>query len=140
MGMTLAKISAFWPTGDVKSAIMMLASMTSSLRLQSQALCVDSRAQITRSRARLASARRVLVRWPNVMLRGGSDAPAQVISCRHPRSVIVKVRGARADVEQQRRAVMRGYQRLYVSDVVEITDGEWGWLLCPDCPARPLDS
>ena len=52
----------------------------------------------------------------------------------------MKVRGARAEVEQQRRAFMRGSRGLYVSDVVEITDGEWGWLLCPDCPARPLDT
>ena len=52
----------------------------------------------------------------------------------------MKVRGPRADVERQRSAVLREHRGLYVSVVVEITDGEWGWLLCPDCHARPLDT
>jgi hypothetical protein len=104
-------------------------SMSANLVFESRTKCADSRALLARSRHTLASTRCLL---RHRTLRGGSDA-ADRNGCQHPRGVVLGVSATRSEAESERTAFVRQFGGYYVSDIVIVSGGRWGWTLCPDC-------
>src|SRR4051812_21840799 len=107
--------------------------------MTSQSCLVESQHRIATSRESIAVALYRCTRRASIHGGSGEGADARA-RCSQVGAIEVGAQGDFGEAGEKREAFSRDAEGLYVSPVVRLAGGRWGWRICPACLNLPNGS